>query len=149
MKNSYLSACIEEMRKNAQIQESVIEWMESPRKKLLYGTGLQACVCMGIFRDMKLEIEGLLNFSSSEKPVYHGYWGSLMNKAVVFKVEDFNDNKSNYDVLITTERSLVPATREILKQQGFPYIFDCAWGSNQNMKEIAYRVYCDCFHSAD
>ena len=136
----YLKKCISTIKRNPQVSEDVIEFFESPRPKYIYGADVQASVCLGMFRDMKLPIYGLVADASAQKGRLKGYWGELLRKTPLYRTYELPD-KEHCDLLLTVDRSLYKVCIKMLTQEGFEHIYVCDWGSNTNIKEACLSVY--------
>lgn len=132
---------IERIRKSPYIDNEIMTYITSENKKFIYGVGLQASVCLGIFRDMDLKIEGIILPNGSEIARFNGYWGELLSNVNKYILDEFNWNKSNVDILLAIDRNRYTSAKQILYKQGFENIYTCCWERNIYMKEICYEIY--------
>lgn len=69
-----------EMQKKSKIDDSLTAFLRTSGQRYVYGNGLQTAVCLGIFRDIGLQIHGMILPPGSEVMEYNGYWGRLLRR---------------------------------------------------------------------
>ncbi|MDL2216668.1 hypothetical protein LJB81_02900 [Desulfovibrio sp. OttesenSCG-928-M14] len=136
-----LTPYVERMRHNPQISAEVLDFFLSRREKYLFGAGAQAAVCLAMFRDMDLPVAGLLLGVTGDKEKLEGYWGRLLRKSPLYRLDAFPFPKDNCDILLTVDAARYAASEIHLRNMGFAHIYGCAWGSNMNIKNICLDLY--------
>ncbi|GHV84115.1 hypothetical protein AGMMS50212_14550 [Spirochaetia bacterium] len=123
------------------IDNTIINFICSPHNKYIWGNGLQVAVCLGIFRDMNVPINGILLDDGMVVQKCKGYWEQQLRKVTSVWLSDFIDDKTNSDILIAVPSEMQLSAINRLKQHGFLYIYTCCWKHNSDFREICYSVY--------
>lgn len=124
------------------IDNRLIEYLETSKKRYLYGTGLQTAVCLGIFRDMKLEIEGVLLPPGSESKWLKGYWGRPLREATVVRTSDMSpEEKRNAYVMLAIPQAEYDNAGHFLQENGICDVINCCWRHNSELIELCYDVW--------
>ena len=131
----------ERMERNPEIAPEVLDFLFSEKEKFLFGAGTQAAVCLAVFRDMGLPVAGLLLDAAGEKERLQGYWGRLLRRQPLYRIDDFPFAHDACGVLLTVPSALYAAAGRRLRDAGFRHVCGCAWGSNMNLKNICLEVY--------
>ena len=134
-------AYITQIKQDENIDSLIVDYIASSHKKFIYGAGLQASVCLGIFRDMKLPIEAIIVPHGSDIARLNGYWGELISSAKKIRLNDFAGKEKDADILMAIDRTEYPFAKTLLNGLGFPNVYPCCWKRNIHMKSICYRVY--------
>lgn len=124
------------------IDNRLIEYLETSKRRYLYGNGLQTAVCLGIFRDMTLEIDGVLLPPGSELKPLKGYWGRLMRQAKVYLVSEMSEKEKNSAyVMLAIPREEYSCSERFLRNNGIEHVIDCCWQHNSELIELCYDVW--------
>lgn len=130
------------IRQSPDVDDQIIEFMATDNPKYLYGNGLQTAVCLGIFRDMGISVDGVMLPPGIEKQHLRGYWGELLEKTPDIGMLDIDRiNRKKISVLLSIPRKSYCASREMLESQGYQSIYECCWKRNDDLKHICYKLY--------
>lgn len=128
--------------KSETIDNKLIEYLETPRKRYLFGNGLQTAVCLGIFRDMKVEIKGVLLPPGSELKPLQGYWGRLIRRAETIRISEMSEeDKSNAYVMLAIPREEYACAERFLRNSGVEQVIGCCWEHNSELIGLCYDVW--------
>lgn len=124
------------------IDDKLIDYLETSKKRYLYGSGLQTAVCLGIFRDMKLEIEGVLLPPGSERKPLKGYWGRLMRKSRISWVSELSEeDRNDAYVMLAIPRAEYSSAERFLRDNGVEEVIGCCWKHNSELIELCYDIW--------
>lgn len=126
---------------NEHIDDEIIGFLDSSHKKYVYGSGLQASVCLGIFRDMKVKIDGLVMPLGANKERLSGFWGENLLRAKECSLNEILEDRDNCDIILCIDRNTYSEAIEFLNGLGIRNVYTCCWERNIYMKEICYKLY--------
>jgi radical SAM protein with 4Fe4S-binding SPASM domain len=115
----------------------IVEYMLSPRKKLLFGQGMQAQNCYEIFSKYEIDISGTVCTNPNST-------GSFLSKTISrYAINAFPFNKSEYDVLISVNEKNNNEIKKILHDAGFPNIYYSEnWKKTNDILTTCFIDYC-------
>lgn len=124
------------------IDNRLIEYLETSKKRYLYGSELQTAVCLGIFRDMKLAIQGILLPPGSGPKQLKGYWGRLLRKAEMVRISEMSpEEKHNAYVMLSVPQTEYDSARLFLQENEICNVINCCWLHNSELIELCYDVW--------
>ena len=126
------------IRESKSIDNEIIGFIESNEPRYIYGNGLQSAVCLQIFRDLDVKIEGILLPPGAKKAKYNGYWGKLLNSINAF---DLTEVKPCSTILLGIDKAAYEYVRLLLEYSGFSNIYICSWKHNSDMQELCWKIY--------
>ena len=134
----YLSA----IRQNDNINNNIQQFLTTTKKRYIYGSGLQVAVCLGIFRDMKIDIAGVILPPGASLSRLKGYWGRLFRKIPIISVQKIDDmEKRQAYVMMAVPREEYEAVQSYLVSIGVTDIIECCWKHNSDIMNICYDVW--------
>ncbi len=93
--------CIEKLRGNPEIDDSVIKFVKSSNAKYIVGQSRQAAVCLEIARNFKIKIDGLLVLEEfHDETERKGYWKALIDDMQVYTPRQLREKGKSIDVLM-------------------------------------------------
>lgn len=132
-KNDFL---ISQIRNSKVIENDIIPYLFSDVKRYIYGNGLQAAVCLQIFKELDVDIEAIVLPPGIEKKCLKGYWGELLNSCNVVQIEEVNKEAN---VLLAICREDYDATKRMLLHYKIENVFVCCWEHNSDMLSLANK----------
>lgn len=140
--NDIISKICNKIEESSEIDNKIIEFIISDEQKYIYGNSLQVAVCLGIFRDMGVQIDGILLPPGMQMQDYNGYWGELIRKKNVVYINDIEEAKrKKVHILLAVPREDYANTRELLSLYDYMYVHECCWKHNSSLQQICYDVY--------
>ena len=133
--NSKLEYACSLIQSSLVIDDSIIPFIVDDNLKYVYGNGLQAAVCIQIFRDLGIEIQGLVLPPGIEKAMHKGYWGELLKKQ---KITRFDVMPEDAYILLAIPRQEYKSAKILLCGMG--RLFECCWEHNSDMNEVCWKV---------
>ncbi len=135
MKDAY----IERIRNHPGIKDTLLEYALYPGERYIYGMGEQAATCLGFFREMQVEICGILTLPGYDMARHKGYWGRMLSDT---RTVDFTEiaHREEIAVLLAIPRSSYGAACECLHRLGIERVFTCDWEHNQYLRDICASV---------
>lgn len=132
---------IERIKKSPYIDNSIIEFITTEKEKYVYGASLQASVMLGIFKDININIDGILLSSDMEKQNLRGYWGENLSEKDIYYIDLLSDEIKSQYILICVDKSKSIFCKKYLKNRGFKNLFLCEWERNKYFKDICFDYY--------
>ena len=133
---------VERIRMHEGIDNAILEYLCSSWKRFIYGNGQQAATCLGFFREMGVEIHGVLALPGYEMPRLKGFWGEMLVSAKTVDITDLSASGiGEAAVLLAVSRSRYDAARVFLQEAGFRHIYTCCWDRNQYLRDICMDVF--------
>lgn len=132
-----------EMQKKSKIDDSLTAFLRTSGQRYVYGNGLQTAVCLGIFRDIGLQIHGMILPPGSEVMEYNGYWGRLLRRVDKYAIGGGFSTRQKADayVLLTVPREEYEIAGRFLKENGIRRIAGCCWEHNSELNGICYDLW--------
>ena len=128
----------EQIRQNPSIDDKIIHFICFEGKKYIYGNTLQTAVCLQIFKDLMVEIAGVIMPPGQEVSNRRGYWKRLMNEYSKFNI--YNVDRDAY-VLVAVPFEDVSESKRLLELYGFKRLMNCCWMHNSDWTHICYELY--------
>ena len=133
MKQEYIDL----IRKHPDVDNQVLEFLCSNRKKYIYGNGAQTATCIALFREMDVTIDGVICLPGYEMPERKGYWGDIFRTVSQISLEKIVERDlDSICVLITVPREHYEEAESLLERIGFKNVYTCAWKRNQILRDI-------------
>ncbi len=122
------------------IDSGILEFLQGNGPRYIYGNGEQAAVCIGFFRDLDVDIDGIL-FPPGYDTLSHlnGWWGKALDSVPRISFHQVSDVEKAR-VLMAIPREDYDAAEEFLKHQGFKSIYTCCWKRNQYLRDICMEL---------
>jgi len=137
-------AVYDRIKSHTGIDNRILDYLSGSRERFIYGIGAQAAVCLGLFREMEVPIEGALLPAGIEVSPMRGYWGRMIDTANLVPISKLTQRQiADAAVLITTPKDTYQEVTAYLKLCGFQSIFTCAWGRNQYLRDICIDRYAE------
>lgn len=135
---TYLQA----ISQNSNIDSEIQLFLRTTKKRYIYGSDLQVAVCLGIFRDMKVEIAGVILPPGASMQRLKGYWGRLLRKIPVYSIQELvvADRQKAY-VMMAVPREEYETVKCYLISAGFADTIGCCWKHNSDIIDVCYNVW--------
>jgi hypothetical protein len=121
---------------NANIDNSILDFMQFQGEKYIYGNSLQTAVSIGLMRSLDVAITGLVLPYGKEIAGRRGFWKQMMNSLKSVDLDSITDKDSAY-ILIAEPQDEFQNNYEHLYSRGFHNLIGCCWKHNSDMTQVA------------
>ncbi len=133
---------LQAIRQNSNIDSELQYFLKTTKKRYVYGSDLQVAVCLGIFRDMNVEIAGAILPPGASMQRLKGYWGRLIRKTPIYSIQELVEaDRQNAYVMMAVPREEYETVRYYLLSAGFADIIGCCWKHNSDIIDACYNVW--------
>lgn len=133
---------INRILRSESIDNELVDYINTSKSRYLYGGGLQTAVCIGIFRDIGIDIKGIILPAGGEQKELKGYWRRLMRQTKKYSISELSiDERRNAYVMMTIPRTEYEIVKSFLESNDIAKIMGCCWEHNSELNDICYDVW--------
>lgn len=130
------------IEESPEIDNDIFGFTDCTWGRYIYGNGTQAATCIGFFKDLDVQIDGVLQLPGYEMPDRKGFWGRMLSSVRVQYIDELDDKtRQNCSVLVAVPQNSISRSIRLLKSFGFNNIHICGWKRNQVVRDICLQVW--------